>query len=332
MDPLKCISLNCRGLRDRSKRLTLFHFLKQQKSTIIFLQETHSKQADETIWQKEYTKDTKYKILFNHSGDRSAGQAIILNLKNINILKSGIVMSGRIQYCEIENDEKKILFINIYAPNTDTGRVDFFKGLKNFLVHKIIWQSLVIGGDFNVILNPILDKMGGLATKKNSREMITTMQQDLCLVDIWRMQHPNQKEYTWHQTNPNIRCRLDYFLISKYLIHSAKNSKIYSAIKTDHKIISLKINLGLTSRGPGFWKFNSSFLSDKEYLTMITQLITNKWKEHLSIDDLRVRRDLLKFEIQSASMSYSKIKAKARRERESLLLSKIESLDKKNNQ
>ena len=63
-----------------------------------------------------------------------------------------------------------------------------------------------------------------------------------------------------------------------------------------------------------------------------TQLITNKWKEHVSIDDLRVRWDLLKFEIQSASMSYSKIKAKARRERESLLLSKIESLDKKNNQ
>ena len=143
------------------------------------------------------------------------------------------------------------------------------------------------------------------------------------------MQHPNQKEYTWHQTNPNIRCRLDYFLISKNLIHSAKNSKIYSAIKTDHKIISLKLNLGLTARGPGFWKFNSSFLSDKEYITMITQLITNKWKEHLNIDDLRVRWDLLKFEIQSASMSYSKSKAKARRERESLLLSKIESLDKK---
>ena len=131
MDQIKCISLNCRGSRDRSKRLTLFHFLKQQKSAIIFLQETHSKTEDETIWQKEYSKHTKYKVLFNHSGDRTAGQAIILNLDSISITKTGIVKPGRIQFCEIQTNGKQLLFINIYAPNTDAARVEFLDNLKN---------------------------------------------------------------------------------------------------------------------------------------------------------------------------------------------------------
>ena len=123
--------------------------------------------------------------------------------------------------------------------------------------------------------------------------------------------------------NQNIRCWLNYFLISKTLISSTENSKICNAIKMDHKIISLKFNLAKEDRGPGFWKLNTSLLIDKDYKSVVSQLIKDKWSEHSDIIDLRVRYDFIKFEVKNASISYSKYLAKARRQQESVLSSKI---------
>ena len=54
-----------------------------------------------------------------------------------------------------------------------------------------------------------------------------------------------------------------------------------------------------------------------------------KWEENSSIEDLRVRWDLLKFEVQSKTISYAKDKAKSRRNREAYILNKIEEIDSK---
>ena len=34
------------------------------------------------------------------------------------------------------------------------------------------------------------------------------------LVDIWRLQNPESKQFTWSQKNPLIKRRLDYWLVS----------------------------------------------------------------------------------------------------------------------
>ena len=62
---------------------------------------------------------------------------------------------------------------------------------------------------------------------------------------------------------------------------------------------------------------------------MLSNLIIRKWHEHSDIDDLRVRWDLLKFEIQTNSMQISKYKARARRQKETNILRQIEMLDEK---
>ncbi len=325
MNSIKCISLNCRGLRDKSKRITLFQFLKKQKSHITFLQETHSKLENEKSWQNECYN----KILFNHSSDKTAGQAIILNSNHLKLNKTGIVIPGRIQFCEIEHNDKKVLFVNIYAPNSDTVRVDFFEILRKFLLHEITWDNIVVGGDFNVVQNSLLDKIGGVFSKKKSQAVLSSLQKELNIIDIWRIQNPNKKAYTWYQKSPNIRCRLDYFLVSKSLVKTCQDSKIYDSIKTDHKIISLKLDLGHSLRGPGFWKLNTSLLHDNDYVSIISNLIEQKWLEHADIRDIRVRWDLLKFEIQTATIQFSKYLAKARRQKESAILKQIEELDTK---
>ena len=46
------ISLNCRGLRDKTKRLALFNWLKTKYMGLVLLQETHSTELDENQWEK----------------------------------------------------------------------------------------------------------------------------------------------------------------------------------------------------------------------------------------------------------------------------------------
>ena len=46
MNSVKISSLNCRGLRDSQKRKDVFKFLREKKSSIICLQDTHLLNTD----------------------------------------------------------------------------------------------------------------------------------------------------------------------------------------------------------------------------------------------------------------------------------------------
>ena len=52
---LRCgiVSLNVRGLRDQIKRRSIFSYLRDQKATFCFLQETYSNSNDEVLWKAE---------------------------------------------------------------------------------------------------------------------------------------------------------------------------------------------------------------------------------------------------------------------------------------
>ena len=81
------------------------------------------------------------------------------------------------------------------------------------------------------------------------------------------------------------------------------------SIKTDHKLIMLE-HQSNQKRGPGFWKFNNSLLEDDEFITGIKNVYLNKIQEWVEISDLRMKRDLIKFEIQNYSIKFSKHKAR----------------------
>ena len=48
------------------------------------------------------------------------------------------------------------------------------------------------------------------------------------------------------------------------------NVDVIPSLKSDHSAIVLSINgIEFGSRGPSFWKLNSSLLDDKEYVSLI---------------------------------------------------------------
>ena len=50
----KVFSLNVRGMREKTKRRSIFTYLKDQKADFYFLQETHSDANDGSMWQSEW--------------------------------------------------------------------------------------------------------------------------------------------------------------------------------------------------------------------------------------------------------------------------------------
>ena len=68
-------SLNVRGLREQSKRRSIFSYLKDQKSKFYFLQETYSDVNDEFIWRNECGGE----IFFSHGTKHSKGVCTLIH-------------------------------------------------------------------------------------------------------------------------------------------------------------------------------------------------------------------------------------------------------------
>ena len=65
---------NVNGLGDFRARQRNFNFILKQKKDIIFWQETHSTEKDESIWRNEVRSE----IIFSHGTSMSRGVCIIL--------------------------------------------------------------------------------------------------------------------------------------------------------------------------------------------------------------------------------------------------------------
>ena len=71
----KVFYLNVRGIRDQTKRRSIFTFFKDQNANIYFLQETYSEPSDENIWKKEWGGE----LFFSHGTKHSKGVCILIN-------------------------------------------------------------------------------------------------------------------------------------------------------------------------------------------------------------------------------------------------------------
>ena len=91
---MKVISLNVRGIRDATKRSSIFSYLKDQTAKICFLQETYSEINNEVVWQSEW-EDT---IFFSHGTKHSKSVCILIDpslnyvLESSNESKSGRIV------------------------------------------------------------------------------------------------------------------------------------------------------------------------------------------------------------------------------------------------
>ena len=84
---------------------------------------------------------------------------------------------------------------------------------------------------------------------------------------------PRRRKIHLATEKPNIQCRLDFFLTRQSLISKINTSDIVPGYKMDHSMITMAIVTNSNPKGLGFWKLNTSFLSEDNYVTKIKNTI-----------------------------------------------------------
>ena len=148
---------------------------------------------------------------------------------------------------------------------------------------------------------------------------------------MWRQKNPNPPGYTWSNPSRKIQCRLDYFFLSKSFQHLTSEVKIVSSIFSDHSALSALIctDEKQSKRGPGFWKFNNSLLTDKSYVELITKNIPEYVTKYQDLEDKGLLWEMIKMEIRATTIIFAKRKARQQRDEEKELLMRFNSLQER---
>lgn len=220
-----------------------------------------------------------------------------------------------------------LLLVNIYGPNSDTP--NFYSELRNKIDSYLNTQHIIIGGDFNLVMNKDLDSMNykHLNNPKARIEVLKLME-TFNLVDIFRENNANLKRYTWRRKSPIKQARLDFFLISETLTNRVPHVQFENSYRSDHSPVILEFKVNEFMNGKGFWKFNNSLLVDTTYINSIKKIIREVKRQYVcpiyNIDNLdNIRNediqfiiddqlfiDILLTEIRGKSISYSAFKKK----------------------
>ena len=302
---LQIASLNVRGIGDKQKRREMFNWLKAKNISIYFLQEVHCTENTTSFWKAEWG----YKTLFSCCSSAKGGVAILFNNNfAFEIERIFLDTNGRFIICDIKTEGKYITLATLYAPNNDEPIFfqDFFDHLLDFRC-----EDLIIGGDFNLVLDLDKDKKSGrFKTHTNSVKILQKFMTELTLTDAWRVLNPDKRRYTWRRRNPEIHCRLDFFLVSQNMMCNVTHADILAGYKTDHSLIVIDTAIHSNQRGPGFWKLNTSFLTDLNYVNQIRTTIKEVKTEYERDDDVNpaLLWEMIKLKIREQTLKYAKNK------------------------
>lgn len=303
-------SVNCNGLRDKSKLVNMFSSFSLKKFDIICLQET--------FWD-DYFVDSfvNFKwdgdIYLSNADNFRKGVAVLFN-KNFDgkVLSAREIVKGRALELCIEIDDHDCYIYNIYAPCGFLERRLFFEKLNLVLGNNANCDYMVFG-DFNCVSNQ-KDKSNPLFHDSSVKSYNDLVKSNF-LVDIWRDQHPDTIEFTWRR-NVNgklIQSRIDRVLVSRSFKHFVSNSKIFPFTWSDHDLVYVRLDLSRVARGGGYWHFNKSLLNDEFFCFDIRHCISlNKHKESYVNDTLQWYEDL-KADFKIISIWHSRRLAKERR-------------------
>ena len=127
-----------------------------------------------------------------------------------------------------------------------------------------------MAGDFNLLFDWKLDaQAGNPTTKKKSLAKLIELKESYDLCDIWTVRNMKYRQFIFTQQQS-----------------SDPSPVIFSLSKGNNCLI-----------GKGFWKFNSSFTKEQNYITEIKKLICSFCTTNESLYNRQLKWELWKYEV-----------------------------------
>lgn len=256
LDKAKTINIltwNVNGLRSRKKVARVSEFCKDSEAQIILLQETHL----ERIECKQCF--TKYRwvqeVVCSDQSGSTRGVAIIVKTNHeIRLLKYESDFSGRWLVATFLVYGRPLVCAVYYGPNNDIP--DSLEKLESCLLKTT--APIVLGGDFNLVLNKVLDRTSKAKYNSPPKTLsrLMSMMREFNLVDIWRTM---KKEFTFYSKKYRHHSRMDYFLVDQEIRGEVTH---IPAIISDHSAVMLALRYHQIEEGRR-WTLDRVILLDE---------------------------------------------------------------------
>ncbi|XP_073781589.1 uncharacterized protein [Danio rerio] len=220
---LRIVSWNTMGIRytkEKSSKLQLvLDDLARLKADVAFLQETH-------IGPKCYKalEDIPgWRSYFTVHHPRSKGVAILIKKGTIfRYLCHDEDYSGGyiVLFCRFH--AQLYTLVNVYNHQADR---DMLGRLRDYLTAINTKGVLVVGGDFNTVLDPAFDRRSSAdqAYQSSLRSILEDFTQFLSLEDVFALRHPMEEGFTRSQSQSH--SRLDMFFLPENITQYVKKCK-----------------------------------------------------------------------------------------------------------
>ena len=118
--------------------------------------------------------------------------------------------------------------------------------------------------------------------------------------------------------------------MSRPISFDVLKAEIRTSIAPDHKSVFLSAEIKSEfKRGPGLWKFNNTLLEDKNYKELIMFYYPQIVEKHSEVTDKQLLWELIKMELRSKTIKYSKQKRREIKDIEITLQTRLQDLDNK---
>lgn len=204
-DHLTFVSMNVQGLGDGKKRRDVLNYLRGKKYNVYFLQDTHFTDKEINYIRSQWG----YECYFSNFNSQSRGVAIFIN-NNFDFKFKGLEKDnlGNLLILHACVMSKDLTMICLYGPNRDDP--DFYSYIKGKILH--LENPCIISGDYNLVLDPNMDCYNYVnVNNPKAREVVLEMIVECDLIDCWREENLEEKQFTWFKKNPIKKARLDFF-------------------------------------------------------------------------------------------------------------------------
>uniref|UniRef100_A0A8C9R1H5 exodeoxyribonuclease III n=1 Tax=Scleropages formosus TaxID=113540 RepID=A0A8C9R1H5_SCLFO len=274
---LNILSWNVNGFL--GKKSSVLDYFKLTKPDIIFLQETHlgpSKHLPPgSIKLLEFGPDYNMAV-FNVYKANSRGVAVLfrrdLCCEGLRVIQD---KNGRylIIQCTVEGQD--FVFVNVYNPIDE--KIEFMNEF-DLLIKPFNSSFIVMGGDFNTVLETELDKTSRCKNRGHRERLrdLAGFLKKYDLVDVWRCLHPEEKSFTYFGMGQKGNSRLDYFFIPVKVLRTVTACEVHARPQysgkegyiSDHAPTSIQI-----CTENKWWQLDRSLLWDENLVAHFSNTI-----------------------------------------------------------
>ena len=214
---INIVTLNVNGLRDKKKREHTFNWLNSKKYELICIQETHCSVEDVTLWKNKWKITGEVDSVWNCGTKESRGVAILFGQKfSEKVSFTNDNPNRRMIKCDIKLDNAIYHISNVYAPNNEHDRKQFFESFHS-LLGKFNDDSAehynIIVEDFNCALDKKIDRSPVHKSDDTGAKELKFLINQYDLSDTWREQFPSKRQFSFKRVNSS--SRIDYIFCSK---------------------------------------------------------------------------------------------------------------------